>query len=292
MPKPKLAIVIPVYHGTKQLGQCLSALHNSRYQNFYIVVVDHGDSDDISRFIAVDYPNVIHLRGSPALWWSGATNLGIKYALDNNSQLIMLLNHDCFVRPDTIGLLLNTSTQMNTAIVAPVQNDHQTSKKIANTCSCLLFGFPNLILPFSWIGPSKKKAIVETNLIIGGRGAIIPSKVFQRVGLLDEERFPHYGADHDFYFRCKNSGVSLYINRKSTVDINNLSGSTASRPENLTPIQFFQTLTDRKSHRNIHDLRQLYRLHYPVKFLYFIGLGLNILRYFLVYSWQRLTSYL
>jgi len=292
MPNSKLAIVIPVHSGIKQLRRCLSALQSSQYQDFSIIVVDHSESDEISRFITRDYQNVTHLRGSPSIWWSGATNLGIKRALDDNSQSIMLLNHDCFVRPDTIDQLLDTSELSNTAIVAPVQSNLQTGKNITKTYSCLLFGFPTLILPSSWIRSNKKKTIVETELIIGGRGVIIPSNVFQRVGLLEDKLFPHYGADHDFYFRCKKSGVLLYINKESTVDIDNSSGSTASRPGCLTPTQFLQSLTDRKSHRNIHDLKPLYQLHYPVRYLYSVGLGLNILRYFVIYAWQRLTSFL
>lgn len=290
MPVSKLTIVIPVHSGIKQLGQCLSALHSSQYQNFSVIVVDHGETDDVSRFITKDFPGAVCLRGSPALWWSGATNLGIKHALANDSQLIMLLNHDCFVRPDTINQLLDAPGLSDTAIITPVQNDLQTGKKIVRAHSCILLGFPTLMLPSFFPGPNKQKRVVETSLIIGGRGAIIPANIFLTNGLFDEERFPHYGADHDFYFRCKKDGIRLYVNQDAIVDIDNTSNSSAAQLGRLTFPQFYQTLLDRKSHRNIYTLNSLYQNHYPIKYLHLIGLALNILRYFIVYLWARLAA--
>lgn len=289
MPQPKLAIVIPVYSGVKQLKRCLSALQKSHYQDYSIIIVDHGETDNISQIVAANSQRTICLRGSPALWWTGATNLGISRALDNNNQLIMLLNHDCFVRPDTISQLLSSIVPGDSAIIAPVQNYLQTGKRILKSYSCMLLGFPTLILPSIWPGTKKKKALTKTDLIIGGRGAIIPASIFITIGIFDEKSFPHYGADHDFYYRCKNNNVSLYINQNAVVDIEDSSKSAASQIKRLTFVEFFMTLVDRKSHRNIHDLRSLYRKHYPIKYLYLIGLGLNIFRYFLVYLWVRIA---
>ena len=146
----KLTIIIPAYRGVKQLGQCLSALKNSQYQHFNTIVVDHGEMDDISRFVAADFPDVIRLRGSSELWWSGATNLGIKHALDNNGQLVMLLNHDCFVRPETIGNLVKSIDLSNQTIVAPVQRSVRDGKLVITATSCFLLGFPTIIAPQWW----------------------------------------------------------------------------------------------------------------------------------------------
>lgn len=288
MQRPKLAIVIPAYLGIKQLEQCLSALGKSEYQDFSIVVVDHGETDAISRFVVNNFPEVVCLRGSAALWWSGATNLGIKHAIENNSELVMLLNHDCFVRPNTIGLLLATSELTDNEIVAPVQNNLITGKKIVKAYSCMLLGFPTILPPSPWPGPIKRGTVVETNLIVGGRGVIIPSKVFRHIGLFDEKHLPHYGADHDFYFRCRDNGIKLYVVCNSIVDVDSTSSSMAEQAGDQSFAKFIQTLKSTRSHRNIRDLSMLFKRHYPVKWLWGIGVALNSLRYFFSYIWHRI----
>ncbi len=99
----KLSIIIPAFSGLDQVRRCLLSLGKSRYQDFEIVLVDHGISDEISRLARDEFPRVTCLRGSAELWWSGASNLGIRYALKAGSQWLMLLNHDCYVQADTIG---------------------------------------------------------------------------------------------------------------------------------------------------------------------------------------------
>ena len=114
----KLAIIIPAFSGHEQLRRCLDSLYNSNCSDFDVIVVDHGTSDGITRQVNAMYPSASCVRGSPELWWSGATNLGIHHAMDNGYQLLMLLNHDCYVREDTIGRLLAHMEALPDAIIA------------------------------------------------------------------------------------------------------------------------------------------------------------------------------
>lgn len=279
MPRPTLAIVIPVFHDIKQLGRCLSALHNSQHQDFSIIVVDHSESDDISRFIAVDYPNAIHLRGSPALWWSGATNLGIKHALDNDNQLLMLLNHDCFVRPETIGNLVKSIESSNQTIIAPVQRSISDGKLVITATSCFILGFPTIIAPQWWQKRKLNSTLQETELIIGGRGAIIPARIISKVGLFDQSLLPHYGADHDFYHRCRKRGIRLVIDTSAFVDIDDTHTSKGNFDCKVTVRSTLQSLRSRNSHRNIADMKALFHKQSALPFLAPVGMAFYIVRF-------------
>ena len=104
--KSKLSVIIPVFSGLDQLKHCLRALTLGDYHDFNIIVVDHGTTDAITNGLSTQFPKVFCLRGSPELWWTGATNLGIKHALAGGSEAVMLFNHDCYVQADTIVKLL------------------------------------------------------------------------------------------------------------------------------------------------------------------------------------------
>ena len=271
----KLSIIIPAFCGLEQTRRCLQSLGKSDYQAFEIILVDHGTSDEISRMAKDEFPRVSCLRGSDELWWSGATNLGIRHALKAGSQWLMLLNHDCYVRPETISTLLKNAENNENYIIAPVQHMLREGHDIVGMTSCFLLGFPTLAPPAAWYRLRYPSGLIPTALIGGGRGVIINAAVFRQVGMLDDAHLPHYYADHDFYFRCRKAGMQLYICRDARVDIDNTMTSTASPHSGPTLDGFAAALKDRGSHRNVGDLQILFSRYYPIPGLAGVGVALN-----------------
>lgn len=284
-----LAIVIPVFTGEAQLRRCLNSLCSSQDALFTIYVVDHGGSDDISRWVGSEYPDIRCIRGSADLWWAGATNLGVKHALEDGNNYVMLLNHDCYVRGNTISLLLDHARRHPQALIAPVQHGLQSDKTVYTASTCFLLGFPTLIWP-GWVVrilQRKRDGLIPTRLILGGRGTVIGADIFANTGLLDSQRFPHYGADHDFYLRCRKHGYRLFVSTEAFIDVDDAKTSMANKPGSLSFKDFKKTLTDRRSHRNVKDLYALFNRYYPIPFLAVIGVALNLLRYSLLHLLGR-----
>lgn len=285
----KIHIVIPVFNGWKQTKICLDALRASLYRELEIIVVDHGSTDETKEALPSQYPEVVHIFGEPTLWWTGATNLGIRTAMDRGATNIMLLNNDCYVEPETILCLVAHARENDEAIIAPVQRDYFTKRVLCVTAAtCYLLGFPTLVLPRKAINSLGEKRLLPTRLIIGGRGVLIPAAVFERLGMFDEVHLPHFGSDNDFYLRCRKQGIPLFVATDATVCIDNTRTTLAANVDQMGLKQFLQTLVDRRSHRNIRDLTALFRLHYPIKGLHHLGVALNLLRYGLLYACKRL----
>jgi GT2 family glycosyltransferase len=284
----KIHIIIPVFNGWQQTEICLNALRASICRNLEIIVVDHGSTDETKEALPTQYPEVVHILGEPTLWWTGATNLGIREAIHRGAESIMLLNNDCYVDSETIEKLIAHSRRAGEAIIAPVQRDFLTKRILCvKAITCYLLGF-STIIPRKTHKGIGKQMLLPTKLIIGGRGVLIPKSVLQRVGMFDEVNLPHYGSDNDFYLRCRNVGIPLFIAADSTVYIDNRTTTIASNLGNMSLPQFLESLRDRRSHRNIRDLSALFKLHYPIKGLYQLGVALNLFRYFTLYGWKRL----
>jgi GT2 family glycosyltransferase len=286
----KLAIIIPAFSGHEQIRHCLQSLNKSHFRDFEVILVDHGVSNEISLLAMNEFPLVTCLRGSADLWWSGASNLGIRYALEAGSQWLMLLNHDCYIQPETISILLNNIKSNKNFIIAPVQHMLREGRDIIGATSCFLLGFPTIIPSAAWYRFRYPVGLVPTPLIIGGRGVIISAATFQRVGMLDDEHLPHYSADHDFYFRCRRIGLQLFICRDARVNIDDTMTSSADVNNGLTLSGFSAALKDRGSHRNIKDLRVLFSRYYPIPGLSGVGVALNTVRFFFVSLAKTLSS--
>ena len=288
MENNKIFIVIPVLNHWEQTRICIDRLKASTYTDFEIIVVDHGSTDGTKEGLRTEYPGVIHILGGPELWWTGATNLGIKEALNRGARYVMLLNNDCYVYQNTLETLANHIGRAGESVIAPVQRSLDSGIILTTPMvSCFLLGFPTLRLSGKSLYNPDKHELIKTRLIIGGRGALIPSSVFERVGLLDETNLVHYGSDHDFYIRCRNYDIPLFIAPDAVLDVDETRTTLATRLGSLTLHQFRETLTQRRSHRNVRDLAMLFKKHYPLRGFHYVGITLNLARYFLCYLYER-----
>lgn len=285
----RLYVIVPVFDGLEQIRQCLDLLRQcERYAEIAVVVVDHGPTDTVSRALETSHPEVICRRGNPELWWAGATNLGIRWALGRGAELIMLLNHDCRLSADSVVRLLKHTESSELAIYAPVQYNADSGSVYCHTAkACFLLALPTVI-GRRRVEPKTDNGLHSTPLILGGRGVVIPRAVFDRAGFFDEENLPHYWSDHDFYVRARKSGIALYVAQDAAVWIDHATTTIAKNPGQLSWTQFIETLVSRRSHRNLRDIAALLKKHYPVPGMHYLGVALHLVRYTLVYVCKRL----
>jgi GT2 family glycosyltransferase len=283
-----LYLIITDFNGYAQTRSCLLALRASKFRDFTVLLVDHGTTDETFNGLREEFPEVLRIAGSSDLWWTGATNLGIRSAIGLGADRIMLLNNDCYVTPSTIGTLVEQSFAYPEAIISSVQRAFCSSRTtFISPRSCFLLGFPTILGPKQLTAELINRELLPVALIIGGRGVIIPVQVLRKLGLFDEEHLPHYGADHDFYLRARLQKIPLYVATRAYVDIDHTHTTLADNPGSLSFSMFLHTLRSIRSHRNIHDVTMLFRKWYPIPGFYVLGVVLCIGRYVMIYAIRR-----
>jgi GT2 family glycosyltransferase len=254
-----------------------------------VIVVDHGSTDGTRAGLRDEFPQVLRIPGNTAMWWTAATNLGIREALQRGATDIMLLNNDCYVDYETVARLKRHQIDAGEAVIAPVQRSLESGKILTRrTATCFLLGFPTLLLPGRTLYRPQEHRLLSTPLIMGGRGVLIPISVLDKTGLLNETDLPRYGSDHDFFLRCRRLGIPLFIASDAVVDVESTSTTLATQYGKMSFQRFLATLRERRSHRNLRELTALFRLHYPIPGLYPLGVALNLLRYTVVYGTARI----
>jgi len=212
---PRVAIVFSqAKENIDDLVECLDSLNEVVYNNLYAIIVNNGVKNldlkknlkDISRYnFDITFLEIKNNKG-----FAGGNNLGIKQAILDKSDYILLLSDDTTVdKYFLINLIKFFKTKKKIGILGPVilrYNDN----RIQSTG-----GYINL-----WKGEApllnydKKLDDLKGNYIksdyISGCAMLISSKIFKIVGLLDENYYPGYYEDTDFGYRVRRKGFDVY----------------------------------------------------------------------------------
>lgn len=185
-------------------------------------MVDDGSTDGTEEMIKGEFPDVILLKGDGNLWWTGATNMGVEYALAQSGQddYILTLNNDTVVHRDYIQTLLSSASKHPRSLIGSISVSDEDESIVVDAgvrINWLTAKYTNLA------EGRRYKDILRAGLsfqkvdVLAGRGTLIPIKAFREVGLYDFKRLPHYGADYEFSRRANMKGYNTLVNYKAIV---------------------------------------------------------------------------
>ena len=205
-----LYIVIPVFNRKQFTRECLLSLRKQTNTEFKVIVVDDGSTDGTGQMLKVEFPEVTVIEGNGHLFWTAATNLGVRHALDQGASHIMTLNNDTVATPDFIEKMYFWGTSKPDALFGALAIDSATLKPVygGETINWFLNSYQSLLQKI----PANQQKGIHKVTHFPGRGLWIPKRVFDTIGLFDEKKFPHYYADYDFTHSALRAGFEIYCN--------------------------------------------------------------------------------
>lgn len=104
----KVLVIIVTYNGMKWIEHCLSSLRQSTHP-ITTIVIDNNSIDGTPQYIKEHFPEVILEIKKENLGFGQANNVGMRYALDNGFDYVLLLNQDAYLQPTAIEEMLKVS---------------------------------------------------------------------------------------------------------------------------------------------------------------------------------------
>ena len=264
---PRISIVIPVFNRITFTVQCIESLKNIVYPNFEIIIVDHGSTDGTSEVIKKNYPCVVLVQGDENMWWSKATNMGIRRAISNHSDYVLFLNNDDEVDAFILHNLVNCSRDYPEAIIG---------------CKVCDFNQPNMLIFTGGECDWKNKGLLSYGhgevdagqydirkeiKWIPGAGTFVKVDLFQKIGFIDDESFPHYAADIDFTLRAYETGYKIIFEPTAVLYKKMGKNSTSTHLKENIFITLISPLFSVRSPINLSlQLKFLWR-HCPKKYM-------------------------
>lgn len=205
---PQVAIVIPNWNTQAWLAGCLEALRGQSYQDFEVLLVDNGSSDDSVAFVRRRYPEVRLLTFTENRGFAAAVNAGIAAT---RTEYVVLLNVDTVPQPDWLLNLVRAMDQ------SPPEIGSVTSKMLSLQNPEILDDAGNFL---SWYGSAQKRGKGEPaerydqpeEVFSACAGAALYRRTFLEAVEGFDENFVSYLEDVDLGLRGRLYGYRcLYV---------------------------------------------------------------------------------
>lgn len=211
----KVTVVLAVHNRCKLTERFLETILSQSFTDYQTVVVDDGSTDGTYEMISQKFPSVHLIKGDGNLWWTKATNIGVRYAIDQlHTEYICTMNDDTEVDYHFIEEIYNAAKNNAKSIVGCFSYDITNREKLLYDGSII-----NWLTGRITTVNSDRKAYSGQELIpvtyYVGRGVIIPAEVFGECGYYDEKNFPQSWADNDLIFRANAKGYKIFSSRKA-----------------------------------------------------------------------------
>jgi GT2 family glycosyltransferase len=195
-----LTIITVNFNSTRETIRLLESLRAQQTQEFDIIVVDN-DSEPEEReqlgMYAASYIGALDvIYSSRNLGFSGGNNLGIRKALAQGAEWILLINNDATVSPQFISDVRAQLPNTPSLVGVPIHE----GERIAYAGHV------------AWCAPTLPHVYQithdPTTTYIIGAGLFIHRAVIERIGFLDESYFLYF-EDADFSLRARRAGIPI-----------------------------------------------------------------------------------
>ena len=202
----KIGIVTITYNSEKVLVPFIDCIIKQTYSNFNLYVVDNNSSDKCDLLMKLKDDRVVLIKNQKNLGVAKGNNQGILKSIDDNCDQILLINNDVEFESKLLEKLILAQEKSNSSLVSPKINYFSSKNKIwyAGSWFNKKRGFLPIHRGMGEIDCSQYD-MVEQVEYSPTCCCLITKKVFEDVGLMDEDYFVYFD-DTDFSYRILNDG--------------------------------------------------------------------------------------
>jgi glycosyltransferase involved in cell wall biosynthesis len=211
---PTVSIIIPTYNREHLLGRAIQSVLDQTYQNFELIIVDDGSTDDTERLVkSFNSEKIRYIRHGENKGPSAARNTGIQSAKGD---------YIAFQDSDDEWMPRKLEKQMRTFETA------QPEVGIVYTDFIFITTNKRKFMPAAGVSP--KDGDIFSNLLKGNfvslQATVVKRECFERAGIFDE-RFPPLAdwelllrMSRHYQFKCINEPLVIMYRQPDSISEN------------------------------------------------------------------------
>lgn len=106
---PLVWIVVLNWNGKEDTLQCLASINALTYPNYRVAVLDNSSTDGSVSEIRHPHPDAVVIENGRNLGYAEGNNTGIRRALDEGAEYVLILNNDTVVDPRMLDELVKAA---------------------------------------------------------------------------------------------------------------------------------------------------------------------------------------
>ncbi|OGD63267.1 hypothetical protein A2160_02055 [Candidatus Beckwithbacteria bacterium RBG_13_42_9] len=210
----KVAIIVLHYKNWHDTKDCLASLSRVNRAGLELETIVVDNSQSIEKEIKENFSGMKYLKSRQNLGYAGGNNLGIKRALQDKTDHVLLINNDTIVEKNfLVGLVKLIDSDKKIGIVGPTIR-HQVKGKTFYDYGGVInwhLGKTYHLNKTSNHDKRWRKADFVTGCCI-----LIKGQVFEKIGFLNEDYFL-YLEDVEFCVRAQKAGFKIIFDPRSEI---------------------------------------------------------------------------
>lgn len=212
MPKAaKIGIVTVTYNSGDVIGDFMRSLLAQDHPNFTLYVIDNISRDDtLTQVAGFADPRIVVVANPNNVGIAEGNNQGIRLALRDGCDEILLLNNDTVFPPDLLSVLTRGLEAHGCDLITPKINYFDEPQKIWCAGGYVSPWRALASLHFGINEPDQGQYGTARRVTYSPTCAmLIRASVFKRIGLMDDRYFVYFD-DADFCYRANRAGLALF----------------------------------------------------------------------------------
>jgi hypothetical protein len=190
--------------------RCVRSLRASDYPDLRIIVVDNGSRQELYARLRSELTDAELIRSEVNRGFAAGNNLGIRRALEDGADYVLVINNDTVVDSRMLGRLVEAAeARPDAGLIGPMiyHLDRRDEVWWPAYHSVEAQGIVRYVLCRGLPRRREPRAVQDVDFV-GGCGVLIPRGVLLEVGMFSETYFMYY-EDFDLCVRVRRSGRAV-----------------------------------------------------------------------------------
>lgn len=214
---PLVYIILLNYNGFKDTIECVNSLEKISYDNYKVVIIDNKSTNNSEEILRKELPTYKIIQSGENLGFAAGNNIGIKYALEQGAEYVLLLNNDTLVDKDFLNYMIKNFEGSNKvgAVGCKIMYYPDTKRIWYAGGEINWFTYFGKHFGFKEIDNGQYDAEREINFVTGCC-ILVSKKVMQETNFLPEDYFMYF-EDDDFCAKISELGYTIVYNPKAVI---------------------------------------------------------------------------